>query len=81
MLQNFFGTMIGQWRDLGRNLPAKFLIVGSVMYLAGCFQGFQVKGDSEEVGTRTTTAVVQSIFLVIILDAVFAIFFSSIGWR
>jgi cytochrome c oxidase cbb3-type subunit 1 len=39
VLQNFFGTMIGQWRDLGRNLPAKFLIVGSVMYLAGCFQG------------------------------------------
>src|SRR2546425_10817320 len=39
VLQNFFGTMIGQWRDLGRNLPAKFLIVGSVFYLAGCFQG------------------------------------------
>jgi cytochrome c oxidase cbb3-type subunit 1 len=39
VLQNFFGTMLGQWRDLGRNLPAKFLIVGSVLYLAGCFQG------------------------------------------
>src|SRR6266478_1979854 len=39
VLQNFFGTMIGQWRDVGRNLPAKFLIVGSVFYLAGCFQG------------------------------------------
>ncbi|HTO13188.1 MAG TPA: cbb3-type cytochrome c oxidase subunit I [Candidatus Binatia bacterium] len=39
VLQNFFGTMIGQWRDLGRNLPAKFLIVGAVLYLAGCFQG------------------------------------------
>jgi cytochrome c oxidase cbb3-type subunit 1 len=39
VLQNFFGTMIGQWRDVGRNLPAKFLIVGSVLYLAGCFQG------------------------------------------
>ena len=32
-------------------------------------------------GLRTTTAVVQSIFLVIVLDAVFAVFFSSIGWR
>jgi phospholipid/cholesterol/gamma-HCH transport system permease protein len=32
------------------------------------------------VGQRTTTAVVQSIFLVIVLDAVFAVFFSSIGW-
>ena len=39
VLQNFFGTMIGQWRDVGHNLPAKFLIVGSVFYLAGCFQG------------------------------------------
>jgi cytochrome c oxidase cbb3-type subunit 1 len=39
VLQNFFGTMIGRWSDLGRNLPAKFLIVGSVLYLAGCFQG------------------------------------------
>ena len=39
VLQNFFGTMIGRWGGLGRNLPAKFLIVGSVMYLIGCFQG------------------------------------------
>jgi phospholipid/cholesterol/gamma-HCH transport system permease protein len=34
----------------------------------------------EQVGSRTTTAVVQSIFLVIVLDAVFAVFFSSVGW-
>jgi cytochrome c oxidase cbb3-type subunit 1 len=39
VLQNFFGTMSGQWRDLGTNLPAKFLIVGAVLYLIGCFQG------------------------------------------
>jgi len=39
VLQNFFGTMIGKWREFGRNLPAKFLIVGSIMYLVGCFQG------------------------------------------
>jgi cytochrome c oxidase cbb3-type subunit I len=39
VIQNFFGTMIGRWRDFGRNLPAKFLIVGSLMYLVGCFQG------------------------------------------
>jgi len=39
VIQNFFGTMIGHWRDFGRNLPAKFLIVGSLMYLVGCFQG------------------------------------------
>jgi cytochrome c oxidase cbb3-type subunit I len=39
VLQNFFGTMIGQWREFGRNLPAKFLITGAVLYLVGCFQG------------------------------------------
>ena len=39
VLQNFFGTMIGRWQEFGRNLPAKFLIIGSIMYLFGCFQG------------------------------------------
>jgi phospholipid/cholesterol/gamma-HCH transport system permease protein len=56
-------------------------VFGFIIALAGCFQGMQVQGNSEEVGSRTTTAVVQSIFLVIVLDAVFAVFFSSIGWR
>ncbi|MDQ3143407.1 MAG: ABC transporter permease [Pseudomonadota bacterium] len=55
-------------------------VFGFLIALAGCFQGMQVEGNSEEVGTRTTAAVVQSIFLVIILDAVFAVFFSSVGW-
>lgn len=39
VLQNFFGTMIGRWHAFGQNLPAKFLIMGSLMYLVGCFQG------------------------------------------
>ena len=56
-------------------------VFGFIIALAGCFQGMLVEGNSEEVGLRTTTAVVQSIFLVIVLDAVFAVFFSSIGWR
>ena len=56
-------------------------VFGFIIALAGCFQGMLVQGNSEEVGMRTTTAVVQSIFLVIVLDAVFAVFFSSIGWR
>jgi phospholipid/cholesterol/gamma-HCH transport system permease protein len=55
-------------------------VFGFIIALAGCFQGMLVQGNSEEVGTRTTTAVVQSIFLVIVLDAVFAVFFSNIGW-
>ncbi len=55
-------------------------VFGFIIALAGCFQGMQVKGDSEEVGLRTTLAVVQSIFLVIVLDSVFAVFFGSVGW-
>lgn len=39
VLVNFFGTMTGKWTGFGRNLPAKFLIMGSIMYLFGCFQG------------------------------------------
>jgi phospholipid/cholesterol/gamma-HCH transport system permease protein len=56
-------------------------VFGFIIALSGCFQGMLVEGNSEEVGSRTTTAVVQSIFLVIVLDAVFAVFFSSIGWK
>ena len=59
---------------------AKAPVFGFIIALAGCFQGLQVKGNSEEVGIRTTTAVVQSIFLVIVLDAVFAVFFTKVGW-
>jgi phospholipid/cholesterol/gamma-HCH transport system permease protein len=55
-------------------------VFGLIIAVAGCFQGMQVKGDAEQVGLRTTAAVVQSIFLVIVLDAFFAVFFSSIGW-
>jgi phospholipid/cholesterol/gamma-HCH transport system permease protein len=56
-------------------------VFGFIIALAGCYQGMLVESNSEEVGLRTTTAVVQSIFLVIVLDAVFAVFFSSIGWK
>jgi phospholipid/cholesterol/gamma-HCH transport system permease protein len=47
--------------------------------LVGCFQGFRATGSSESVGFLTTRSVVQSIFVVILLDALFAIFFSAIG--
>lgn len=47
--------------------------------LVGCFQGFRATGSAESVGFLTTISVVQSIFVVILLDALFAIFFSNIG--
>jgi len=55
-------------------------LFGVIIALTGCFQGMQVEGDAEQVGTRTTAAVVQAIFLVIVLDAFGAVFFTSIGW-
>jgi phospholipid/cholesterol/gamma-HCH transport system permease protein len=55
-------------------------VFGLIIAISGCFQGMQVKSNNEEVGFRTTAAVVQAIFLVIVLDAFFAVFFSSIGW-
>jgi phospholipid/cholesterol/gamma-HCH transport system permease protein len=53
---------------------------GMIIAMAGCYQGMQVEGDAEQVGRRTTSAVVQGIFLVIVLDAFFAVFFTEIGW-
>jgi len=55
-------------------------VFGLIIAVSGCFQGMQVEGDAEQVGSRTTTAVVQAIFLVIVVDAFFAVFFSEIGW-
>lgn len=56
-------------------------VFGVIIALAGCFQGMQVKGNAEEVGMRTTSAVVQAIFLVIVIDAFFAVFFTWVGWN
>ena len=55
-------------------------LFGLIIALAGCYQGMQVEGNSEEVGLRTTVAVVQGIFAVIVLDAFFAVFFTEVGW-
>jgi phospholipid/cholesterol/gamma-HCH transport system permease protein len=44
--------------------------------LVGCYRGFQVKGSAESVGRMTTQSVVESIFLVIICDALMSILFS-----
>ena len=55
-------------------------VFGMIVGLAGCYHGMQVEGNSEEVGKRTTMAVVSAIFAVIVLDAFFAVFFTEIGW-
>ncbi len=55
-------------------------VFGLIIAIAGCYNGMQVKSNSEEVGLRTTMAVVAAIFMVIVLDAFFAVFFTEIGW-
>ena len=56
-------------------------VFGAIIAIAGCFQGMLVESDAEQVGSRTTAAVVQAIFLVIVLDAFFAVFFTWVGWN
>ncbi len=56
-------------------------VFGLIIAMAGCYQGMQVESDAEQVGLRTTAAVVQAIFLVIVVDAFFAVFFTWIGWN
>lgn len=46
--------------------------------LVGCEQGMQVKNSATELGVRTTRAVVQSIFLVILADALFSVLFTLV---
>ncbi|WP_420405630.1 MlaE family lipid ABC transporter permease subunit [Nisaea sp.] len=50
-----------------------------VIAVVGCHQGLQVSGSAESVGFRTTKSVVESIFIVIVLDALFAVFFAEVG--
>jgi len=56
--------------------PFAALVIG----LVGCLEGMSVQGSAESVGTQVTTAVVKAIFLVLVLDAVFAIFLSASGF-
>ncbi len=51
-----------------------------VIALIGCLEGLQVEGTAESVGQRTTSSVVQTISLVIVLDALAAIWFMEMGY-
>jgi phospholipid/cholesterol/gamma-HCH transport system permease protein len=56
-------------------------VFGFIIAIMGCYHGFQVTGNAESVGSRTTQAVVESIFVVIVFDAFFAFFFSALGYN
>jgi phospholipid/cholesterol/gamma-HCH transport system permease protein len=50
-----------------------------VIALVGCYEGFQVERNAASVGLHTTRSVVESVFLVIVLDAAFSVMFSVLG--
>lgn len=82
------GITLGQFaRQLQLAVSETTLLVGLVkapvfafvIAMVGCYQGLRVTGSAESVGRLTTTSVVESIFLVIVLDALFSILFSFLG--
>jgi phospholipid/cholesterol/gamma-HCH transport system permease protein len=54
-------------------------VFAAIIVVVGCFQGLRTHGGADSVGAQTTRAVVQSIFLVIVADALFSIVFSMLG--
>ena len=70
----------------GRELHGPSLLIGIgkawvfaiIIAVIGCFQGFRTRGRADSVGRQTTLAVVQSIFIVIVADALFSIVFSAL---
>ncbi|WP_417517999.1 MlaE family ABC transporter permease [Marinobacter sp.] len=71
-----------------RDIALKHFLVGMskapvfafLIAAVGCLEGFKVGGSAQSVGVHTTSSVVQSIFIVILLDAVAALFFLEMGW-
>ncbi|MFN0186731.1 MAG: MlaE family ABC transporter permease [Aquabacterium sp.] len=57
---------------------AKAPVFAAIIALVGCFQGLRTRGGADSVGRQTTRAVVQSIFLVIVADALFSVAFSAL---
>ena len=64
--------------DFGTGM-LKAPVFALVIALVGCYDGLRVSGSAESVGRYTTRAVVESIFLVIVIDAAFAVAFAEIG--
>lgn len=66
-LQTFFVGLV--------KAPFMAIVIG----LIACTEGMKVEGSAESLGARTTSSVVKSIFIVIVLDGVFAMFFAAMG--
>ncbi|WP_187805900.1 ABC transporter permease [Aquipseudomonas alcaligenes] len=73
---------------LQTDIPVQHFYIGLVkapffamlIAIVGCLEGFKASGSAKSVGDHTTSSVVQSIFVVILLDALAALFFMEMGW-
>lgn len=88
MARSQLGIGFGEFADrFGRVMQGSALLIGVgkslvfalIIVLVGCFQGFRTQGSADSVGRQTTLSVVQAIFLVIVVDALFSIAFNLLG--
>lgn len=54
-------------------------VFAAIIAVVGCYEGMRVHGSAEAVGRHTTRSVVEAVFLVIVVDALFSVFFDAIG--
>ena len=66
-------------KNQNSSVRQKAPVFAAVIAVIGCYEGMQVSGSAESLGAHTTRAVVESIFLIIVFDALFSIFFGVIG--
>jgi phospholipid/cholesterol/gamma-HCH transport system permease protein len=79
---DLFVTRLQETMELRHYLVglSKAPVFAVVIALVGCLEGFKVAGTAQSVGERTTSSVVQSITLVIVIDAFAAVLFMEMGW-
>ncbi|PLY10086.1 MAG: ABC transporter permease [Arcobacter sp.] len=90
MVISYIDLNISFWEfinRLGQEIPLKHFLIGifkSIFFgiaiaLIGCYRGFQVQNNTTSIGRFTTISVVNAIFVVIALNAVFSVIFTEIG--
>ncbi|HEX4510748.1 MAG TPA: ABC transporter permease [Burkholderiaceae bacterium] len=88
MARSKLGVDYAEFFDrLPRAIDMSTLLVGlfkapvfaAIIAVVGCFQGLRTSGGADSVGTHTTRAVVQSIFFIIVADALFSVVFNVLG--
>lgn len=79
---------LARYMSIVQEVPLRHFLVGMakapvfafLIALIGCLEGFKVEGSARSVGDHTTSSVVQCIFVVILLDAIAAMFLMEMGW-